>query len=70
MKWKLALKFVNEFDYKKVLTKINDPEGGDVYIYFSPNEKMKTILKTCPLLTNSNGIISGTKHLSQLKQIP
>ena len=23
---------------KKTLTKINDPEGGDIYIYFLPNE--------------------------------
>ena len=38
MKWELALKLLNEFDSKKTLTKINDPEGGDVYIYFSPND--------------------------------
>ncbi len=38
MEWELALKLLNEFDTEKTLSKINDPEGGDVYIYFSPND--------------------------------
>ena len=49
MKWELALKFLNEFDSKKALTKINDPEEVTYTFIF---RQMKTILKTCPLLTN------------------
>ena len=29
---------MNDFGSKRTLTKINDPEGGNVYIYFLPNE--------------------------------
>ena len=38
LKWEVALKFLTQFDSSKTVTKIVEPIGGDVYIFFSSDE--------------------------------